>query len=81
MLLRRGVPSYVVEIVAYCSAAKFIGVANNSVEIAFRGGNEVRVIHKDGSWEVIPSPYTILGKGSCKCYPCGTCKQLERCGQ
>lgn len=45
MLLWGSVPSNVVEVVAYCSVAEFISVANDSVEIAFRGRDEVRVVH------------------------------------
>lgn len=63
MLLWRTVPSNVVEIMANCGVAKFWSVANDSVKISFRRGDEICVIHKNSSWEVIPSPYTVLKKG------------------
>lgn len=63
MLLWWTVPSNVVEIMANCSVAEFGSVANDSVKITFWRRDEICVIHKNSSWEVIPSPYTVLKKG------------------
>lgn len=65
MLLWRSVPGDEVEIMAYCSVPEFLGVANHGLEIAFRRGYEVCVIHEDSSWQIIPSPYTVFDKLSC----------------
>lgn len=63
MLLWRIVPSNVVEIMADCSVAEFWSAADDSMKITFRRGDEICVVHKDSSWEIIPSPYTVLKEG------------------
>jgi hypothetical protein len=55
-----------------CSAPKLTRVADHSMEITFWGGDEVDVVHQEGTWEIIPTPYTILQKGFCEHYPSRT---------
>jgi hypothetical protein len=45
VLLRRTVPGYVVEIMTYGCVLEFFSIANNSVEISFRRGDEICVVH------------------------------------
>lgn len=56
MLLWRIVPWDKMQVVVDRRVAKLVGVANDSVEIALRRWEEVGIIHKDYSWEIVPSP-------------------------
>lgn len=63
MLLWRVVPCDVMKVVSNCGVTEAIGIANDSVEITLGGGDEVDVIHEDGSREVFPTPDAILKEG------------------
>lgn len=50
------VPRDEVEVVVDRGVAKLVGIANDSVEIAFGRREEVGIIHENHSWEIVPTP-------------------------
>ena len=49
MLLRRIVPGNEMQVTVHSGVLKFMSVTNNGVEIAFRGGDEISIVHEDRS--------------------------------
>lgn len=54
------VPRNVVQVMVYGCGGEFRGVADDCLEVAFGGGDEVGVVHEECSWEVVPSPDAVL---------------------
>lgn len=64
MLLRRGVPGNVMEIVVDCGVSVIVGVAYEGLEVSFGRGDEVCVIEEECSWEIVPAYDGVLCEGS-----------------
>lgn len=72
MLLRWIVPGDEVEVVVDGGVLELIRVADDGVEVAFRRGEEVGIVHQDDPRKVIPTPQAVLDEGLRKHHPCGT---------
>lgn len=52
---------------------KIFGIADDGMEVAFRGRDKVCVIHQYSSGKGVPAPYAVVNKRPGKCYPSRTC--------
>lgn len=60
VLLRWRVPLDVVQVVVHCRVPKLLTIAEDCVEVALGGGDEIRVVHEEGAWEVLPADVAIF---------------------
>lgn len=70
MLFWGSVPGNVVEVVADGSGFEVVGIADDGVEVALGGGDEVDIVHENCSREVLPSPYAVFEEGTSEHNPC-----------
>lgn len=64
MLLWRGVPSNVVEIIVEGGVLVVVRVAYDRLEVSLRRRYEVGVVEKEGSGQVVPTQYAVFCKRS-----------------
>ena len=78
MLLGRIVPGYVVKVIVDGCVLKLFCITNDGVEVAFRGGEEICIVHQNCTGQIVPSPYAVVNEWPGKSHPSRTYIRREQ---
>jgi len=78
VLFRRHVPLDVVEVVVGDAGHEARRVAEQRLEVALWGGDEVGVVHEQGARQVVPPPHSVLHEVPRQRHPGRAREELER---